>query len=120
MSGARRLLPCPQSPNCVSSLAADTGHRVEPLRYKGTRAEAKERVVAVLRSMKRVKIVVDEPAYVQAECTSALVRFIDDVEFLFSESEHVIHVRSASRVGYYDFGVNRDRIEHIRKELAGR
>ena len=67
-----------------------------------------------------MKIVVDEPTYIHAEFTSALLGFVDDVEFLFAEREKVIHVRSASRVGYYDFGANHNRIERIRTLFSGR
>jgi len=109
-----RLAPCPSSPNCVSSQSQDESQLVEPFTYKGTFSEAKERLIEVLRSMKRVRIVVSEGNYVHAEFTSALFRFLDDVEFLFDDPSKTIHVRSASRSGYYDFGVNRRRIESIR------
>ncbi len=68
--------------------------------------------------MKGMQIVVEEPTYIHAEFTSALFRFVDDVEFLFAEPEKVIHVRSASRAGYYDFGANRTRIGRIRHLLS--
>jgi uncharacterized protein (DUF1499 family) len=97
-------------------LALDADHRIEPLQYEDNRAEAKERLLGVLRSLKRVKIVVVEPSYIHAEFTSALFGFVDDVEFLFASAKPVIHLRSASRVGYYDFGANRSRVEQFRAE----
>ena len=120
MPSNRTLSSCPDSPNCVSSLASDAKHYVAPLQYKGDLNEAGELLRAILRSMQRMRIVVDEPTYIHAEFTSALFRFVDDVEFLFAEPEKIIHVRSASRVGYYDFGANHNRIERIRNVLSGR
>ena len=120
MPSNRTLSSCPDSPNCISSLAGDAKHYVAPLQYTEGLHEARELLRSILRSMKRVRIVVEEPTYIHAEFTSALFRFVDDVEFLFAEPENVIHVRSASRVGYYDFGANRNRIERIRNFLSGR
>lgn len=120
MPGNRTLTPCPDSPNCVSSLAADVDHRVNPLRYGGSLSEAREQVLSVLRSMERMKLVAEESHYIHAEFSSALFRFVDDVELYFPVDAKVIHVRSASRTGYYDFGVNRSRIERIRTLMAGK
>ena len=114
-----KLAACPSSPNCVSS--QDEGkHFIEPLVVKGTNVEAHNKVVAVLGSLKRVKVVTNEERYIHAEFTSAVFRFVDDVEFLFSEALGegvVIDIRSASRVGHSDFGVNRKRMEAIRTKL---
>lgn len=114
----RSPTPCPATPNCVSSAAAaDQDHFVEPLHYRDTREEARRRLLTILRTMPRTRIVTDEARYVHAECTSLVFRFIDDVECWFDEREPIIHVRSASRVGYADFGVNRRRVEHIRTQF---
>jgi uncharacterized protein (DUF1499 family) len=75
-------------------------------------------LVDLIASQQRAKIVAKEANYVRAEFRSAIFRFVDDVEFLFSEDQPVIDVRSASRMGYYDFGVNRRRIEDIRSRLT--
>lgn len=115
---SRMLLPCPDSPNCVSSQSRNAAHFVEPLRYKGNLSHAREQVLSVLRSMSGAKVVESASTYVRAEFTSALFRFVDDVEFYFPGDAAVIHVRSASRVGYYDFGVNRRRVERIRSLLT--
>lgn len=114
-----KLAACPSSPNCVSS-QAEGKHFIEPLVVKGTNAEAHDKVVAVLGSLKRVKVVTNEEHYIHAEFTAAVFRFVDDVEFLFSEALGegvVIDIRSASRVGHSDFGVNRKRMEAIRTKL---
>ncbi len=117
-----RLAPCPDSPNCVSSLSEDPDHRIEPLRYASSAEVARDLLLRVLHSLPRVRIVMNEPNYVHAEFVSAVFRFVDDVEFKFIEQDKTIQVRSASRVGHYDFGANRRRIEEIRKlfEAAGK
>jgi len=115
--GARdgRLLPCPSTPNCVSSQATDEEHRVAPLAYSGALDEAMNRLKEIVRSLPRTAVITDTGAYLHVEFTSALFRFVDDVEFLADNGAKVIHVRSASRLGTSDMGVNRKRIELIRK-----
>jgi len=109
-----RLSPCPKSPNCVSSLSEDKSHYVAPLTYKATFEEAREKLISVLNSMKRSEIVTAETSYIHATFTSFLFRFVDDVEFSFDDQRKIIDVRSASRKGYSDLGVNRKRVEEIR------
>ncbi|MCK9418731.1 MAG: DUF1499 domain-containing protein [Nitrospirae bacterium] len=109
-----KLALCPSSPNCVSSQSSDHEHAVEPLLFSGTTAGAHEALRNILLSMKRSRIITDTDSYVHAEFTSAIFRFVDDVEFLLDESTKVIHVRSASRLGKSDLGVNRKRVEDIR------
>lgn len=111
------LKPCPTSPNCVCSQVNDGAHYIEPLRFAGSPQEAHDRIVNVVESEKRTKIVTAEANYIRAEFTSALFRFVDDVEFYFPEGtadETEIHIRSASRIGYSDLGANRKRMERIR------
>ena len=112
-----RLAACPDSPNCVSSQSADPRHAIDPLRYEGTAQKARERLVKAISAMKRARIVVAEERYIHAEFTSAFFRFVDDAEFLLDDGTRTIHVRSASRVGYSDFGVNRRRVEEIRSRF---
>ena len=114
--GARqgRLAPCPSSPNCVSSQADDEMHRVVPLPFSGTAAAAIDRLAGTVRSLPRASVITATDTYLHAEFRSAVFRFVDDVEFLADESAGVIHVRSASRVGTSDLGVNRRRVETIR------
>lgn len=107
------LVPCPSSPNCVSSLAADAAQRVEPLLYSGDETSARQRLLATLRSMKRAQVIRDTGEIIHAEFRSAVFGFVDDVTFRFGPAGQ-IHVRSASRTGYYDFGANRRRVETIR------
>lgn len=111
-----RLAPCPSSPNCVSSRAEAAEQRVEPLRYDGDAAQARIRLLGVLNGMERVRIVRSGEDYIHAEFSSAMFGFVDDVEFQFGLLG-VIHLRSASRTGYYDFGANRERVEAIRAQF---
>lgn len=118
-----RLSPCPSTPNCVSSQSEDPARYVAPLSYDVTAGEALSDLKKLLAGMKRVAIVDESPTYLRAEFRSALFRFVDDAEFLIDDSRKVIHVRSASRVGYSDLGVNRRRVENIRqiwKQRQGR
>lgn len=116
IAGKSRLAPCPKTPNCVSSKAPMDKHYVAPLRYTGNKDEAYRKLVDLISSQQRAQVVAEEANYLRAEFKSALFGFVDDVEFIFSEDQPVIDVRSASRVGYYDFGVNRRRVEHIRNQ----
>jgi uncharacterized protein (DUF1499 family) len=117
-----RLAPCPNKPNCVSSqeAASDKQHHIEALTYSGEPAQARERLERALAGMKRARVVVREVNYWRAEFTSALWRFVDDVEFLFDDNARRIDIRTASRVGYSDLGVNRRRMEEIRRRFSGR
>lgn len=111
--------PCPSSPNCVTSVGG-ADHFVAPLHYQDARERAKARLQTILRARPRTTIVEDEEFYLRAECTSLVFRFVDDLEFWFDERAPVIHVRSASRVGYSDLGVNRRRVETIRSRFQRR
>ncbi|GDY18926.1 hypothetical protein LBMAG56_02710 [Verrucomicrobiota bacterium] len=113
-----RLTPCPSSPNCVCSQDADAAHAIAPLAFRGTAADAMRVLKQVLAGQPRVRVISETPNYLHAEFRTPLCRFVDDVEFLVMESEHVIHVRSASRVGYSDLGTNRRRVEALRREFA--
>jgi uncharacterized protein (DUF1499 family) len=111
------LKACPESPNCVTSQAAGRQHAVAPFVYAGNRDTARARLMKVLAGMKRMKIVAEREDYLHAEATSLIFRFVDDVEFYFPADERIIHVRSASRKGYSDLGVNRKRVEEIRRRF---
>ena len=113
------LHKCPASPNCVSSRSADDAHGISPLSYSGPGEEARGTLAAVLGTMPRAKIVESAGPYLRAEFTSTLFRFVDDAEFLLDDVAKVIHVRSASRTGYSDMGVNRKRVEEIRRLFNG-
>ncbi len=115
---AGKLLDCPNSPNCVSSQSTDAQHKISPLTYAGDPAKALEALKAAISSMPRTKVITAEGNYLYAEFTSALMGYVDDVEFYLNADKSIIEVRSASRLGESDLGVNRDRIEAIRTKLA--
>jgi len=109
-----KLAPCPSSPNCVSSQSPDDAHRIAPLSYSGRAADAMKKLTAIVQTFPRTSVITISDSYLHAEFTSAIFRFVDDLEFLVDETAEVIHVRSASRMGYSDLGMNRKRIEQIR------
>ena len=83
-SGKISLMPCPKSPNCVSSMMpADSKHYIAPLRYTEKKELAYQNLVGMLESNSRARIVVKKANYIKAEFRSAIFRFVDDVEFLF-------------------------------------
>jgi uncharacterized protein (DUF1499 family) len=116
-----RLAPPKRTPNNVTSQIdknADAEHYIEPLRYTGDAGQAWAALKQIVGGMRRAKVVTSEPGYLYAEFTSKLMGFIDDTEFYLDEKAGVIQVRSASRLGRRDFGVNRGRIEYIRAKLT--
>lgn len=115
-----RLMPCPESPNCVSSDASDDVHGIAPYRLKAAPDVAWEGLKNAVGSLERVTLVTVEDQYLHAEVRSALFRFVDDVEFHLRPDQGIIAVRSAARTGYGDMGVNRKRVERIRDELRSR
>lgn len=108
-----RLRACPNSPNCVSSESDSTSSRVEPLTFQGPPEKAWSDLKETIRDMGG-KIQEEQDGYLWATFTSRLFRFVDDVEFRMVSSDGIIHVRSGSRKGYSDLGVNRRRVEKLR------
>ena len=113
-----RLKPAPKSPNAVSSQADDVQHKIAPLSYQTLQAQAIEALAKIIEATPRTRIITRSVDYLYAEYESALFGFVDDVEFYFEPGAKRVQVRSASRVGYSDFGVNRARVEDIRRRLA--
>ena len=112
-----KLAPCPGTPNCVNSQSQDALHQIEPLTYNSTPQQAIANLKTVIENMERTKIITETEDYIYAEFTSQLMGFVDDVEFYLDKSANLIQVRSASRLGQSDLGVNRQRIETIRMKL---
>ena len=115
-----RLAPCPSSPNCVSSDEEEADQHVKPFLINGPQAPAWKAAMEVVFELPRTLIVKETPSYLHAECRSALFGFIDDLELSLRTAEGIIAVRSASRAGYSDLGVNRRRIETLRAALVSR
>ncbi len=108
---------CPDSPNCVSTQATDEKHAIDPIPFPGTKAEAKKRLLTIIHSLPRTRVVEDKPDYLHVEFTSRILRFIDDTEFFLGVTDRMIHFRSASRLGHSDLGANRQRMETIRERF---
>ena len=110
---AKALADCPGSPNCVSTAATDEGHRVEPLALEGDPAEAMAKLRQVIEQMPRTRIADATEHYLHAEATSQLWGYVDDLEVWIDQDGGKIHLRSASRTGHSDMGVNRRRVEAL-------
>ena len=112
-----RLAPCPAAPHCVGSLETDEGHRVPPLVLAQPAAQAWPAIVAAVRGNERTTVVQADSRYLHAEVISPWHFYTDDLELMLGEDGRV-DVRSASRIGYYDFKVNRKRVDALRAQLA--
>ena len=112
-----RLAPCPDTPNCVNSQSENPLHYINPIAYNSTPAQALADLKTLIENLDRAKIITITGNYLYAEFTSSFWGFVDDVEFLIAPNAKVIQVRSASRLGKSDLGVNRKRIEMIRTKF---
>lgn len=113
-----KLKECPAKPNCVSSQSpTEDSHYIPPFTYTSSRAEEQKRLKKILTELPRTHLVKEEDGYLYYEFTSLLMRYVDDVEFFFDDTTKLIQIRSASRLGQSDLGVNRKRIEGVRKDL---
>ncbi|MFC2171281.1 DUF1499 domain-containing protein [Acidobacteriota bacterium] len=110
-----RLAPCSSTPNCVSSQSSDQKNFIEPIFLDHSEEEAIARLMTILGNRKDGKVITARKRYVHVEFRSRLFGFVDDAEFYLDEDAKVLHFRSAARVGYSDLGVNRKRLEDIRK-----
>jgi uncharacterized protein (DUF1499 family) len=114
-----RLAACPATPNCVSSQAptGDSQHQIAPLAFSSDAPTTMVLLKQIIQSMPRTKIIKETNDYLYVEFASNLMRFVDDVEFYLDNDTKTIQVRSASRLGESDLGVNRQRIEKIRQSI---
>jgi len=109
-----KLPPCPASPNCVTSQEPDGTHAIRPFEYSGSPENARRALLAALESMPRTRIVSKTKVYIRAEFRSSFFGFVDIGEFVIRAHAPIVDVRSASQKGFYDFGVNRKRLEDLR------
>lgn len=109
------LSSCPSTPNCVSTQSKEVSQYIKPLSYKSSKEVAYQKLIEIINSFERTQIITKDDNYIHAIFISKIMRYVDDVEFYFDEKNNIIHFRSASRVGYSDLGVNRTRMEMIRK-----
>ncbi len=113
----KKLPPCRDSPNCVSSQAQDAKHFIEPFKISGSPEKAWKALKEALSSQSRMVITHETDDTLHAEATSLVFRFVDDINVILDANHKLIHIRSASRIGHSDFGVNRKRIEALRSQL---
>jgi uncharacterized protein (DUF1499 family) len=113
-----RLKQCPDKPNCVSSeFVSDAEHYIEPLVYSaGEAAQVLPRLKTIIVEMGG-SIQLENTDYLAATFTSSVFRFVDDLELRIDTGQKTIHLRSASRVGHGDGGVNRNRVELLKKSF---
>lgn len=110
------LSPCPSSPNCVSSTAENhDSHYIAPISSNLTLKQKHQRLSDILSKQGNAKITKTDTHYIRAEFTSSFWGFVDDVEFILTDTQ--ILLRSSSRLGYSDFGANRKRLEALRLQF---
>ncbi len=118
LADSKKLPLCPNSPNCVSSQASgNDSHFIAPFKIIADTEKVWEGLKTALQSQPRTVITQETADSLDAEATSLVFRFVDDVKIILDSENNLIHIRSASRVGYGDFGVNRNRIEQLRAAL---
>lgn len=112
-----KFYPCDAHHVCVSTMAdkTDEKHYIEPIIYTSTLEEAKLKIKNIIISFNRTQLLEENENYMHFQFTTALFRFNDDVEFLFNDTDKIIHFRSQARMGGYDWNTNRNRMEKIRK-----
>ena len=120
-----KLNPPSKSPNSVRSQAGlwpDHPQRerasIAPLALSGDGPATIARLAQVVQGMAGARIVEHRPDYLYVQFTTRVLGFVDDTEFWFDPAAGVIQVRSASRLGRKDLGVNRARVEAIRAQLG--
>lgn len=112
-----KFYPCPKKPICVSTQASqsDEKHYIKPIELTASTKEVMNKIIKIIRSMKRTKILEQKDNYLRVQFTTALFRFKDDVEVYLDKTEKLIHFKSQSRIGGYDWNANRKRMEDFRK-----
>lgn len=111
------IRPCASSPNCVSSTDENPKRNIAPYRLKASADDAWKELKAFIQLMPRTSIIEEDGFYLHVEAKSSVFGFTDDVQFVLIMEEGLIHVRSSSRTGYWDLGVNKRRINRIGEHL---
>ncbi|MBZ9687198.1 DUF1499 domain-containing protein [Clostridium estertheticum] len=110
-----KLAQMPNKPNAVSSQTEEKDKKVEPLEFKGNLNDSKQQMIKVIENYGNAKIVKNDTNYIYVVFTTGIMKYHDDVEFYFDESKKLIQIRSASRIGYSDMGLNRERYNKLRE-----
>ncbi len=114
-----KLRPCPEKPNCVCSTASDEEHTIASLTLPQEGAvEAFAQLVSLAEGMAGARVVQHDATYAHLAFTTPLLHFQDDLELHLDPATGEAQVRSGSRVGYSDLGVNRRRVEALRTRWA--
>lgn len=113
----KKLPPCQDTPNCVSSQATDKPHYIAPFKISGDPALAWQELRKAIMAHDRFVITHETETALHAEATSLVLSFVDDIDAILDAEAGLIHIRSASRLGHSDFGVNRKRLEKLRTQL---
>jgi uncharacterized protein (DUF1499 family) len=113
----KKLPPCFDTPNCVSSQATDKRHYIAPFKISGDPKLAWAELRKAIMTHVRMIITHETGSTLHAEATSLVLHFVDDIDAILDAEAGLIHIRSASRRGHSDFGVNRKRIEKFRAQL---
>jgi uncharacterized protein (DUF1499 family) len=114
---SKSLQQCPDKPNCVSTQSVQESQKLEPINLSDANKTILGTVKTVIQKHPRTTLVEERDCYLHYEFRSKLFKFVDDVEFLWDKDENKLHFRSASRLGYYDMGVNKKRMIQIREEI---
>ena len=109
--------PCKNKPNCVSSQDSRGEFFIEPIPIISEPSIFFQKLIKIIKSYPRVKEVVLTDSYLHFEFRSAIFRFVDDIEFYIDKENSLLHMRSSSRLGYSDMGVNRKRLNEIKNKL---
>ncbi|WP_166267909.1 DUF1499 domain-containing protein [Marinobacter caseinilyticus] len=115
----RQLAACPSKPNCVSSQSETRRHHIKPLAYRGSPQQAMSRLKGIVNAQPGSQLIDETEGYLYFECRSKRLGFVDDLEFYCQPDRQCVQVRSASRLGFSDMGVNRKRVESIRRQFEG-
>lgn len=120
MAGSDQFTPCSSAPHCVSSQApAGSSQHVAPFVFETDQSAARQALLATLAGEDNATVMDSGADFIHATFKSTL-GFVDDVSFLIRPDDHIIDVKSSSRIGYDDFGVNRRRVERLRKAFEAR
>jgi uncharacterized protein (DUF1499 family) len=106
---------CPASPNCVSS-QADDSHRIEPFKVTEDGRTAFDKLRELLVERSDTTVISSDDTTIRVEFRT-LLGFVDDGLFVLDSASGLIHIRSAARLGYWDLGKNRNRMEEIRQSI---
>ncbi|MEJ6680482.1 MAG: DUF1499 domain-containing protein [Flavobacteriales bacterium] len=115
-SAVEKLKPCPKSPNCVCTQEDNSRKKMEPIYFPGDAQEAATKLERLISNYESAVLVKQEPNYYHYEFVTRLGKFTDDIEFLIDPTAKLIHFRSASRIGYGDFGKNKRRMKKIKSD----